>query len=93
MHESRTGCPKVVMNESLNTNHALLKDHHLTLRELETIMSADLGDPILRMSISRIVTNLGPQFYQSSIQKFLSRYDKCLNLFGDYVEKCCSQKE
>ncbi len=31
--------------------------------------------------------NLGLQFYQSSIQKLVSRYDKCLNLFDNYVEK------
>ncbi len=31
--------------------------------------------------------NLVTQFYQSSIQKLVSRYDKCLNLFSDYVGK------
>ncbi len=51
------------------------------------IMNDDLGDPLLQMSISRIVTNLGTQFYKSSIQKLVSRYDKCLDLLGDYVEK------
>ncbi len=37
--------------------------------------------------------NLGTQFYQSSIQKLVSGYDKSLNLFGDCVEKLCIQKE
>ena len=26
-------------------------------------------------------------FYYSGIEKLISRYDKCLNKFGDYVEK------
>ncbi len=50
-------------------------------------MTDNLGDPFSRTLIPRIVTNLGMQFYQSSIQKLVSRYDKCLNLFGDFVEK------
>ncbi len=58
MHdELRTGHPKVVTDEFINTIHALLnKDRCLTLREQETIMNDDLGDPLSQMSISRIVT-------------------------------------
>ncbi len=57
--ESCTGCPKVVMDESINTICAVLnEDRRLTLQELETIMNDDLGDPLSQMSISRIVTNL-----------------------------------
>ncbi len=42
--ELRTGCPKVVMDESANTICALLnEDCRLTLRELETIMNDSLG--------------------------------------------------
>jgi hypothetical protein len=26
-------------------------------------------------------------FYNAGIQKLITRYDKCLNLHGDYVEK------
>ncbi len=88
VHESHTGCLKVVTNESINTICALLnKDHRLTLQELETIMNDDLGDSLSRMSISHIVTNLGTQFYQSSVQKLVLRYDEYSNLFDDYVEK------
>ncbi len=84
MHKLRTGHPKVVMDESVNTIRTLLNENcRLTLQELETIMNDDLGDPLSGMSISCIATNSGTQFYQSSIQKLVSRYDKCLNLFGD----------
>ncbi len=57
MHnESHTGCLKLAMNESINTICALLnEDRRLTLRELETIVSDDLGEPFSRMAISRIV--------------------------------------
>ncbi len=34
--------------------------------------------------------NLGSLFYQLSIQKLISRYSKCLSLFSNYVENCCS---
>ncbi len=82
-HEAKcTGCPKVVMDESVNTICTLLnKDCRLTLQELEMIMNDDLGNPLSQMSISRIMTNLGTQFYQASMQKLVSRNDKCLNLF------------
>ncbi len=55
--ESCTGRPKVVTDESVNTICTLFnEDHRLTLRELETIMNVDLGDPLSRMSICRIGT-------------------------------------
>ncbi len=77
-----TGRPKAMMDISICT--LLNEDRRLTLRDL---MNDDLGDPLSRMSISHIVTNLGMQFYQSSTKKVVSRYDKCLNPFGDYVGK------
>ncbi len=57
MHnKSHTGHPKVVTEEFVSTIRALLnEDRRLTLRELETIMNDDLGDPLSRMSISHIV--------------------------------------
>jgi histone-lysine N-methyltransferase SETMAR len=30
---------------------------------------------------------LAADFYNAGIQKLVARYDKCLNLHGDYVEK------
>ncbi len=57
--KSRTGHPKMVIDESVNTICVLLnEDHRSTLRELETIMNEDLGEPFSQMSISSIVTNL-----------------------------------
>ncbi len=65
MHdESRIICPKVVMDEYIHTIRTLLnEDRRLTLQELETIMNDDLGDPLSQMLISRMVINLGTQFY------------------------------
>ncbi len=89
LHDESCTCrPKVVMDKSVDTICTLLnKDGHLTLRELKTIMNDNLGHPSSRMLISRIVTNLSTHFSQSGIQKLVSSYDKCLNLFGNYVEK------
>ncbi len=85
--ELHTGCPRVVTDESVNTIRALLnEDRCLILRELETIMNDDLGDPLSQMSISHTVINLGAQFYQATIQKLVSRYNKCWGLFSDNVE-------
>ncbi len=91
-HNGWPGCIKVVMDESVNLIRTLQKNCRLTLQELLMIMNDDLGDPLTRMSISSIATNLGTQFYQSSKQK-LVWYNKCLNLFDDYVEKWCTQKK
>jgi hypothetical protein len=33
------------------------------------------------------LTNLDTNFYAEGIFKLLSRWDKCLDLFGDYVEQ------
>jgi hypothetical protein len=33
------------------------------------------------------LTNLDADFYTEGILKLVSRWDKCWNLFGDYVEK------
>jgi hypothetical protein len=33
------------------------------------------------------LTNLDAHFYAESILKLVSRWDKCLNLFGDFMEK------
>jgi hypothetical protein len=33
------------------------------------------------------LTNLNANFYAEGILKLVSHWDKCLNLFGDYVEK------
>ncbi len=77
MHdESRTGRPKLLTDECVNMIHMLLNENRrLTLQELEMIMNNNLGNPLSRMSISHIVTILGTQFYQSSIQKLVSRND------------------
>ncbi len=94
MHdELRTGHPKVATDECVNTIRALLnEDHRLTLRKLETIMNDDNEEEVKTFT-QNYFTNLGTQFYHLSIQNLVLRYDKCLNLFGNYVEKLCTQKE
>jgi histone-lysine N-methyltransferase SETMAR len=34
--------------------------------------------------------NLAAPFFDEGLQKLVSRYDKCLNVDGNYVEKYCS---
>ncbi len=69
--ELRTSRPKVATDESVNLIHMIVnEDYPLTLRELETIMNDDCEDPLSQMSISLVVTNLGTQFYQSSVKNW-----------------------
>jgi len=42
----------------------------------------DLKDTVQKWLISQAAA-----FYEEGIQKFVSRYDKCLNNGGEYVEK------
>jgi len=56
-----------------------------------TITELSINFPqVSRTLLFEIVTQkLGQaaEFYDGGISKLAQRYDKCLNLFGDYVEK------
>jgi len=41
----------------------------------------------LQDAVKTYLSSLAANFFAESIQKLVSRYDKCLNRFGDYVEK------
>ncbi len=61
--KSRTGCPKVVIDESVNMIRTLLNiDRCLTLHKLETIMNKD-NDEEVKTFTQNYFANLGMQFY------------------------------
>jgi hypothetical protein len=44
----------------------------------------------LMEGVNNWLHNLAAQFFDEGLQKLESRYDKCLNVDGNYVEKYCS---
>ncbi|GFV93594.1 mariner Mos1 transposase [Trichonephila clavipes] len=44
-------------------------------------------DKELRVRVTEWLRSQAEEFYDKGISKRIYRYDKCLNLFGDYVEK------
>ena len=40
----------------------------------------------LQDAVKTYLSSLAANFFAEGIEKLVSRYDKCLNLFGDYVE-------
>ncbi|GBN56310.1 hypothetical protein AVEN_224543-1 [Araneus ventricosus] len=44
-------------------------------------------DEEVKDAVTSRLTSQAPRFYNSSIQNLVSRYDKCLNMLVDYVEK------
>lgn len=44
-------------------------------------------DEVLRVRVTEWLRSQAAEFYDEGISKLVHRYDKCLNLFGDYVEK------
>ena len=45
------------------------------------------NDEELKEAVTAYLNTLAAEEYDTGIQKLVTRYDKCLNLFGDYVEK------
>ena len=41
----------------------------------------------LQDAVKTYLSSLAANFFAEGIEKLVSRYDKCLNRFGDYVEK------
>jgi hypothetical protein len=45
------------------------------------------SDEEVKKTVTDWFSGLAADFYCAGIQKLVKRYDKCLNLHGDYVEK------
>ncbi len=46
-----------------------------------------LSDQYVKSAVNSYLTKLDKLFCRTGIEKLVQRYDKCLNLYGDYVEK------
>ncbi len=46
-----------------------------------------LNDQEVKSVVNSYLTKLDKLFYRTGIEKLVQWYDKCLNLYGDYVEK------
>ena len=45
------------------------------------------SDDAVKTAAEKWLNEQGPDYYQAGINKLVKRSDKCLNRFGDYVEK------
>ena len=41
----------------------------------------------VQIAMQEWVSDVGREFFNKGIEKFVSRYDKCLNKLGDFIEK------
>ena len=66
-------------------------DYHLFLNLKNFLGSKrfddDDDDDDLKDAVQKWLTSQAAAFYEEDIQKLVSRYDKCLNNSGEYVEK------
>ncbi len=46
-----------------------------------------LSNQEVKSAANSYLTKLDKSVYHTGIEKLVQRYDKCLNLYGDYVEK------
>jgi hypothetical protein len=44
-------------------------------------------DAEVKETVTAWLNGLAAEFYDKGVVKLLSRLDKCLNLYGDYIEK------
>ncbi|XKL61430.1 hypothetical protein PGB90_008487 [Kerria lacca] len=77
-----------VFPHPLHSLHLAPSDYHLFLhlkRYLGGITFSNNDE--LRATVTEYFANLEASHYEEGISKLVQRYDKCLNRYGDYVEK------
>jgi len=88
--EARSGRPFLVnddlvhkFNERVrNDTRFTISDLSLHFPQISRTLLCDLKD-----AVQKWLTSQAAAFYEEDIQKLVSRYDKCLNNSGEYVEK------
>ncbi len=81
--------PRTSTEDAANTIRALLdEDRRLSIRQLTNIGRTTFqNDEEVKNFTMQYFSNLDTTFYQTSMQKLVLHYDKCLNHLGDYVER------
>ena len=63
-------------------------DYHLFMRMKKWLaMQRFEDDEELKAGVNEWLKSQAADFYDEGFQKLVNRYDKCLNLNGDYMEK------
>jgi hypothetical protein len=91
----RNGRPSLVTADLLDqVNEKIRENKRFTMSEVSThfphFFSATeqcSSDDDVKTAVQHWVKTLAADFFNEGIQKLVPRYDKCLNLGGDYVEK------
>ena len=89
--EKRSGRPSVV-NDSLDhppySPDLAPSDYHLFLHLKKHLGGKRLqDDDDVKTVVRQWLASQAADFYEEGIQKLVQRYDKCLNIEGNYVEK------
>jgi len=63
-------------------------DFHVIGQMKEALAKERFGnDDEVKNAVSKWLAEVGRDYFHRGIEKLVSRYDKCLNRYGDYVEK------
>ena len=62
-------------------------DFHLFLKMKEHLAGKHADDEDLQHAVVDCLNSQAAVWYEEGINKLVSRYDKCINVQGDYVEK------
>ena len=62
-------------------------DYHLFLNMKTWLATQRFDDAELQAGVNEWLKSQVAKFYDDGINKLVHRYDKCLNLNGDYAEK------
>jgi hypothetical protein len=86
--DDRSGRPSLVTADMLELEDSRKQKIHHFLH-LERFLAAERfsSNDEVKIAVQHWVKTLAADFFDEGIQKLVSRYDKCLNLGGDYVEK------
>jgi hypothetical protein len=90
--EERSGRPSLVTEILKNRiNQHIRTNRRFTLDEIHVKFFKLLVRSFMKLlrsvSVKDWFNGLGADFYEAGIQKLVTGCDKCLNLYGDYVEK------
>jgi hypothetical protein len=89
--DDRSDRPSLVTADLLDqVNEKILENGRFTMSELSTHfphISRSLLQEVVKTAVQLSVKVLAADFFDEEIQKLVPRYDRCLNLCDDYVEK------
>jgi transposase len=86
--EDRSGRPSLVTADLLDqVNEKIRENRRFTTCEEFLAAERFISDDEANTAVQHSVKKLAEDFFDEGTEKLAPRYDRCLNLGGDYVEK------